>query len=156
MATSIRVKLCILIMVAAAVAGTGNGELCKFRFYVHTPRKWGAGTDGTVTFGAYDKNGAGWTHSYPGKGKTFDQGNDVIITVADKECMDPCRLTLSIDAARTAGSAWYPDNITVDVSSPGIGEFLGIPIIRDYQHFYVGDWVYDGKPAIERRNGACA
>ncbi|KAM0835522.1 hypothetical protein ACQ4PT_062879 [Festuca glaucescens] len=60
------VKLGVLILVVAAVAGTGNGagflvpgsEVCDYKFEIKTGT---GGTDATVTVGAYGWNNAGWT-----------------------------------------------------------------------------------------------
>jgi hypothetical protein len=153
MATMLQVKLGALILVVGAVAvafaddaDAGNSTLCDYRYSINTPEEIGAGTDAYVLVGIYAKDGRGWKISRSGSSKKYEQGG-LDVFFATRECLNPCRLTLSISGG-SAGSAWYPEFVIIQVFDHGSDE------LKYSQPYAVKQWVYEGYP-IEILNPGC-
>jgi hypothetical protein len=155
MATMLQVKLGVLILavvgvVAVAGAGAGNSSLCEYHVLIETGDERGAGTDAYVLVGIFDQYNRGWRHSFSGGTRNFYRDASLQWVSAPGECMEPCRLTLSISSG-SAGSAWYPEKVNIGVYDEGVTD---IKYRRYNQLFVLQDWVYEGYP-MERRAGWC-
>lgn len=172
MASSMQVKLGVLILVVAAVAVTGNGQLqtttCDYELEVFTPVSGLAstctgddfsGTNAMITFGVSGTEaGSGWTKVVDSAGPPFNQGSTDKVIATDEACFDPCRLTLKVvDATGTQTKPdWYPQSVKITILKK---VFFGpVLLFRGNvkgRAFSVNQWVKNGANAIEISRDEC-
>ena len=148
-------KLALVILVAAAVACTGNSQsqvqLCDYEFVASTFNENWAGTDSDLTFTVFSTEvvgGVAMKTLQSAAGSRFDVGSKTKFTIQGGPCVKPCGLRLEVHKTwwLEIGSDWKCRSVDLLVKRNGAVQW----------HFYLifNQWVTDGSP-VEYKPAQC-